>query len=54
MAAQQGATKKTTISDTADRQLTTLVISTSTLPPIGLPPKMAELCHTSNRLLVGH
>ncbi len=52
-AAQQGATKKTTISDTDDCWLTTLVNSASTAPPIGLPPKGAEFCHTSNRLLVG-
>ena len=36
------ATKKTTISDSDDCQL------------IGLPPKMAEFCHTLNILLVGH
>jgi hypothetical protein len=52
--ARQGATKKTTISNTDDCRLTTLVNSASTALPIGLPPKMAEFCHTSNRLLVGH
>jgi hypothetical protein len=31
----------------------TLVYSASTTPPIDLPPKIAEFCHTSNRLLVG-
>jgi hypothetical protein len=45
--------KKTSIGDTDD-QLTTLVNSPSTAPPIGLPPKMAEFCHTSKLLLVGH
>jgi hypothetical protein len=44
--------KKTTISDTDDRRLMTLVNSASTAPPIGLLPMMAEFCHTSNRLLV--
>jgi hypothetical protein len=33
--------------------LRTLVNSTSTASLIGLPPKGAEFCHTSNRLLVG-
>ncbi len=47
------ATKKTTISDTDDHQLTTLVNSASTAPLIGLPPKGAKFWHTSNRLLVG-
>jgi hypothetical protein len=49
-----GATKKTIISNTDDRQLTTLVNSASSAPPIGLPPKMAKFCHTYNILLVGH
>ncbi len=52
--ARWGAIKKTTISDTDDCRLTTWVNSASTAPPIGLPPKMAKFCHTSNRLLVGH
>jgi hypothetical protein len=53
-AARQGATKKTTIGDTADCQLTTLVNSAATAALIRLPPKGAKFCHTSNRLLVGH
>jgi hypothetical protein len=36
------------------KKTTTLVKSVSTAAPIGLPPKMAEFCHTSARLLVGH
>ncbi len=56
-AARWEATKKTTISNTDDCQLTicltTLVNSASMAPPIGLLPKMAKFCHTSNRLLVG-
>ncbi len=51
--AWQGAMKKTTIGDTDDRQLTTLVNSASMAAPIGLPLKGAKFCHTSNRLLVG-
>jgi hypothetical protein len=35
-------------------QLTTLVNSTSTAPPIDLPPKGAEFRHTSNILFLGH
>jgi hypothetical protein len=46
--------KKTTIGDTDDRGLMILVNSTSMALPIDLPPKMAEFCRTSNRLLVGH
>jgi hypothetical protein len=41
-AARQGATKKTTISDTDDRRLMTLVNSASMAPPIGLLSKMAK------------
>jgi hypothetical protein len=48
------ATKKTTIGDTDDRRLTTLVNSASMAPPISLPPKIAKFCHTLNILLVGH
>jgi hypothetical protein len=48
------ATKKTTIGNTDDHRLTTLVNSASTAPPISLPPKGAKFCHTSNILLVGH
>jgi hypothetical protein len=47
------ATKKTTISNTDNRRLKTLVNSASTTPPIGLPPKGAKFCHIYNRLLVG-
>jgi hypothetical protein len=42
------AKKKTTIGDTNDCQLTNLVNSASMALPIGLPPKGAKLCHTSN------
>jgi hypothetical protein len=52
--AWQAAMKNKTIDDTDDRQFMTLVNNASTMVPIGLPPKMAEFCHTSNRLLVGH
>jgi hypothetical protein len=44
------AMKKTTIGNTDDCRLTTLVNSASTAPPIGLPPKGAKFCHTYNRL----
>jgi hypothetical protein len=44
------ATKTKPIGDSEDRQFTIIVNSTSTAAPIGLPPKMAEFCHTSNRL----
>ncbi len=47
------ATKKTTIGDTDDCGLTTLVNSASTAPLIGLPPKGAKFCHTLDILLVG-
>jgi hypothetical protein len=49
-----GAMKKTTIGITDDRGLTTIINSASTVEPIGLPPKMAEFFHTSNRFLSGH
>ncbi len=32
---------------------TIIVNSASTAAPIGLPPKMSEFCHTSNRSLLG-
>ncbi len=51
-AARQGK-KKTAISDADNCRLTTLVNSASMALLIGLPPKMAKFCHTSNRLLVG-
>ncbi len=47
------ATKKIKIDNTDNHQLTNLVNSTSTVLPIGLPPKGAKFCHTSNILLVG-
>jgi len=37
-----------------DCRFTIIVNSASTAAPIGLPLKMAEFCHTSNRLLLGH
>ncbi len=48
------ATKNTIIGNTDGRQLTTLVNSASTAPPIGLLWKGAKFCHTLNTLLVGH
>jgi hypothetical protein len=48
------ATKTKPIGDDDDCQFTIIVNSTSTAAPIGLPPKMAKFCHTSNRLLLGH
>jgi hypothetical protein len=47
-------TKETTIINTDNCGLTTLVNSASTAPPISLLPKDAEFCHTSNILFVGH
>jgi hypothetical protein len=46
------AAKKTTISNTDHHQFTALVNSASMAVQIGLLPKMAEFCHTSNRLFV--
>ncbi len=46
------ARKKTTIGNTDDDRFTTLVNSTSTAPPIGLPPNGAKFCHTLNILLL--
>jgi hypothetical protein len=45
------ATKKT-IGNRQYSQITTLVNSASTALPIGLPPKGAKFCQTSNILLV--
>ncbi len=45
--------QKNNIGNTDNHQFMTLVNSASTALPIGLAPKMAECCHTSNRLLVG-
>jgi hypothetical protein len=45
--------KKKTIGKTDNHVYTTLVNSASTALPIGLPPKGAKFCHTSNILLVG-
>ncbi len=47
------ATKTKPIGDDDDCRFTIIVNSASTAAPIGLPPKMAELCHTSNRSLLG-
>jgi hypothetical protein len=47
------ATKAKPIGDYDDCRFTIIVNSASMVPPIGLPPKMAEFCHTSNRLLLG-
>jgi hypothetical protein len=46
------ATKTKPIGDDDDRRFTIIVNSASTAASIGLPPKMAEFCHTSNRLLL--
>jgi hypothetical protein len=51
---QQQLLKITTIGDTDNCRLTTLVNSASTAPPIGLPSKGAKFCHTSNIFLVEH
>jgi hypothetical protein len=48
------ATEKTTTGNCQYCRYTTLVNSTSTALPIGLPPKGAEFCYTSKILLVGH
>jgi hypothetical protein len=40
------------IGDDDDRRFTIIVNSALTAAPIGLPPKMAEFCHTSNRSLL--
>jgi hypothetical protein len=47
------ATKTKPIGNDDDCQFTIIVNSASTTAPIGLPPKMAKFCHTSNRLLLG-
>jgi hypothetical protein len=47
------ATKTKPIGDDDDRQFTIIVNSASTAAPIGLPPKMAEFCHTPNTSLLG-
>jgi hypothetical protein len=46
------ATKTKPIGDDDDRRFTIIVNSASTVAPIGLPPKMAKFCHTSNRSLL--
>jgi hypothetical protein len=45
--------KTKTIGDDDDCRFTIIVNSASTAAPIGLPPKKAEFCHTSNRSLLG-
>ncbi len=47
------ATKTEPIGDCDDRRFTIIVSSVSMAVPIGLPPKMADFCHTSNRSLLG-
>ncbi len=47
------ATKTKPIGDCDDRRFTIIVNSISMAAPIGLPPKMAKFCHTSNRSLLG-
>jgi hypothetical protein len=47
------ATKTKPIGDCDNRRFTIIANSVSMAAPIGLPPKMAEFCHTSNRLLLG-
>ncbi len=46
------ATKTKPIGDDDDRRFMIIVNSASTAVPIGLPPKMTEFCHTSNRSLL--
>jgi hypothetical protein len=48
-----GGYKKTKIGDTDNLRFMTLINSTLTAPPVGLPPKGAKFCHTLNILLVG-
>jgi hypothetical protein len=50
LAINSGGYEKTTIGE----HQYTLVNSSSMVPPIGLPPKGADFCHTLNILLVGH
>jgi hypothetical protein len=40
------------IGDDDDRRFTIILNSASMAAPIGLPPKMAEFCHASNRSLL--
>jgi hypothetical protein len=47
------ATRTKPIGDCDDRRLMIIVNSISMAALIGLPPKMAEFCHTSNRSLLG-
>jgi hypothetical protein len=47
------ATKTKPIGDCDDRLFTIIVNSVSMAAPIGLLPKMAKFCHTSNRSLLG-
>jgi hypothetical protein len=47
------ATKTKPIGNDDDCRFTIIANSASTAAPIGLPPKMAEFCHTPNRLLLG-
>ena len=47
------AMKTKPIGDDDDPRFTIIVNSASTAVPIGLPPKMAKFCHTSNRSLLG-
>jgi hypothetical protein len=47
------ATKTKPIGDDDDRRFTIILNSASMVAPIGLPPKMAKFCHTSNRSLLG-
>ncbi len=47
------ATKTKPIGDCDDRRFTIIINSVSMAALIGLPPKMAEFCHTSNRSLLG-
>jgi hypothetical protein len=48
------ATKTKPIGNDEDRRFTIIVNSASTAALISLLPKMAEFCHTPNRLLLGH
>jgi hypothetical protein len=47
------ATKTKPIGNCDNCWFTIIVNSVSMAAPIGLPPKMAEFCHTSNRSLLG-
>ncbi len=50
--ANSGGYKKETIGDCQYQGFASLVNSTSTVQPIGLPPKGAKFCHTLNIFII--